>query len=273
MLIMLKLILSLLLSIMILPSCSMYELDEENIISNQLTRKTKIIAHRGYWKAEGACDNSIKALVSAIDIGVDGVEFDLRMTKDDSVVVYHDGIINGSIITQTYYKDLLSETLPNGEKIPTLRDYLRIAKSIPSVELFIEIKVDRAVEPTIKILKEEGVNNPIMFISFSEKACEQIIAIDSSLRVSPLQPLSQDVTSSKIKDLGYTGIAYTTSYYHNNTEVIDKALYNGMTLTTWVANTIKEYDWFYRHGFNYVISDDPLRLINQTKRSESYWYY
>ena len=53
-------------------------------------RKTKIIAHRGYWKTEGSAQNSIRSLERANEIKVYGSEFDVPLTADNVPVVFHD---------------------------------------------------------------------------------------------------------------------------------------------------------------------------------------
>ena len=52
-------------------------------------RKTKVIAHRGYWKTEGSAQNSIRSLERANEIKVYGSEFDVHLTADNVPVVYH----------------------------------------------------------------------------------------------------------------------------------------------------------------------------------------
>ena len=64
-------------------------------IDESMTRETKIIAHRGYWKAEGTFENSISSAKSAAAIGADGIEVDVWITADDSIVVNHDEIYHG----------------------------------------------------------------------------------------------------------------------------------------------------------------------------------
>ncbi len=58
-------------------------------------RKTKVIAHRGYWKTEGSAQNSIRSLERANEIKVYGSEFDVHLTADNVPVVYHDRKIEG----------------------------------------------------------------------------------------------------------------------------------------------------------------------------------
>ncbi|RJP86100.1 MAG: hypothetical protein C4518_14755 [Desulfobacteraceae bacterium] len=106
------------------------------------------IAHRGAM-AE-APENTRSAFDRAIDSGVDGIEFDVQITKDGIPVLYHDAFlqkINGtqSVISDFTLGELLgydfgrwfSETYSN-EKILTLEQML-IAYGTRA-RLFIEIK-------------------------------------------------------------------------------------------------------------------------------------
>ena len=56
----------------------------------EINAQPQIIAHRGYWKTEGAAQNSIAALLKADSIGVYGSECDLWLSSDGVPVVNHD---------------------------------------------------------------------------------------------------------------------------------------------------------------------------------------
>lgn len=77
-------------------------------------RKTKVIAHRGYWKTEGAAQNSIRSLERANEIKVYGSEFDVHLTADNVPVVYHDRKIEGKDIQTASYAELKDLKLSNG---------------------------------------------------------------------------------------------------------------------------------------------------------------
>lgn len=51
-------------------------------------RSVLVYAHRGYHVREP--ENSLAAIASALEMGVDGVEIDLRVTSDGSVICFHD---------------------------------------------------------------------------------------------------------------------------------------------------------------------------------------
>ncbi|MHA1440739.1 MAG: glycerophosphodiester phosphodiesterase, partial [Candidatus Heimdallarchaeota archaeon] len=51
-----------------------------------------IFGHRGSSIREP--ENTMRALQAAIQEGADGVEFDVRITKDREIVIIHDAMIN-----------------------------------------------------------------------------------------------------------------------------------------------------------------------------------
>ena len=61
-------------------------LSKNHCYSLSLPRRTKhpaqtqVIAHRGYWKAEGSAQNSLASLRKAAEAKVYGAEFDVQMT-------------------------------------------------------------------------------------------------------------------------------------------------------------------------------------------------
>ena len=92
-----------------------------------------IIAHRG---ASGYCvDNSYKAITKAIEMKSDIIEIDLRLTKDNIIVLSHDNEI--TIDRQIYQIDKTEyELLKN--KIVQLDDLLNNTNH--SVKFYLDIK-------------------------------------------------------------------------------------------------------------------------------------
>ena len=67
---------------------------------------TKVIAHRGASYLAGI-DNTIESFQLAIDIGADMVEFDVRSTKDNVLVVIHDSTFADTPISWQTYETLV----------------------------------------------------------------------------------------------------------------------------------------------------------------------
>ncbi|MDD3031514.1 MAG: glycerophosphodiester phosphodiesterase family protein, partial [Atribacterota bacterium] len=65
---------------------------------------TLVLAHRGASKI--APENTAIAFKKAFQIGADGIEFDVQMTKDKKLVVIHDERVDRTTNGIGYIKDL-----------------------------------------------------------------------------------------------------------------------------------------------------------------------
>ena len=149
--------------------------------------QTRIVAHRGYWDCAGSAQNSITSLKLADKIGCYGSEFDIHLTKDNVIVIHHDQNVGKIDIQTSNFKALKKAKLKNGEKIPTLEEYLDAGKDL-NCKLVLEIKKqysqsheDSLVRETVDMVKAKGLENRMVWISFSGKACEllhQLLSAD-----------------------------------------------------------------------------------------------
>ncbi|WP_430809952.1 MULTISPECIES: glycerophosphodiester phosphodiesterase family protein [unclassified Carboxylicivirga] len=103
-----------------------------------------VVAHRGDWR--NAPENSIQAIKNCIEMGVDIVEIDVRMTKDSVLVLMHDNTIDRTTtgtgkISDMTLTELKSVQLLNGcdratkHRIPTLEEAMQVAKGNIMVNL------------------------------------------------------------------------------------------------------------------------------------------
>lgn len=87
-----------------------------------------VLAHRGASTAQP--ENTIAAFETAREMGADGVELDIRMSKDDIVVVHHDAeLADGRLIRDTNSKQLPAE-------VPTLAAVLETCEG-----MFVNIEI------------------------------------------------------------------------------------------------------------------------------------
>src|SRR3982751_733458 len=87
------------------------------------------IGHRG---APGhVLENTLGSIETAIELGVDYAEIDLRLTRDGHVVVLHDARVDRTTNRHGRVKDLtLAQvkriTTKDGQHVPTLEEVLKI---------------------------------------------------------------------------------------------------------------------------------------------------
>ncbi|MEE9495779.1 MAG: glycerophosphodiester phosphodiesterase family protein [Desulfobacterales bacterium] len=166
--------LSVLAVFVVLCSCHAFVKDTPQTGVEQQARKLNIIGHRG--AAGLAPENTLSAFARACEIGVDAVEFDILLTADRKAVVYHDFSLKpeltrtpdgkwlesasppaikdlrlvdlktydvGRLKPGTRYSRRYPEQTPvDGERIPTLREVIRLHKKQcdTATQLWIEIK-------------------------------------------------------------------------------------------------------------------------------------
>lgn len=100
-------------------------------------KKKLIIAHRG--TTDLATENTIEAFAGALESGADMIELDIRLTRDQKPVVFHDEQIVGHPIHGLEFNEVYELGLGQGIKIPTLEDVLQFTSG--KIKLDIELKV------------------------------------------------------------------------------------------------------------------------------------
>ena len=133
-----------------------------------------LIAHRGLYN-ENIRENTISAFDNAFKNGYDGIEIDVRLTKDNIPVVIHDSFIsrvsNGQGRIKDYtYKELLNFNfgITKDEKIPTLE---KVINRYKNKIIIIELK------EKIDIVKYLNNNNKYYISSFNYDYIKSITKI------------------------------------------------------------------------------------------------
>ena len=92
--------------------------------------KTKVWAHRG---ASGyAPENTLDAFRKAVEMGADGIELDVQMTKDGELVVIHDETIDRVSNGKGWVKNYTYEELKKFNFNKTHLEYTK--EEIPTLE-------------------------------------------------------------------------------------------------------------------------------------------
>ncbi len=126
-----------------------------------MTNSPLIIGHRG--ASAYAPENTLAAFQMALDVGADGVEFDVQLAKDGVPVVIHDDNLNRTGLRDERIADLVSGQLAKidvgswfnakypkqanaeftRETVPTLTRVLKLLKNSTG-PIYIELKCDDA---------------------------------------------------------------------------------------------------------------------------------
>lgn len=176
----------------------------------------KIISHRG--ESNYAPENTMSAFYLAYLNNTDGIELDIRKTKDNVIVINHDKTIDrtsngaGKIENLSYSKLLKydfgakKEKKFSGEKIVTLDDFLKYF-SDKNIIIYIEIKEKGYEGEIVDLIKRYCIDN-IVLISFKYEILEKIYNIDKAIK---LGWLLYEVDNNTIKKIKKINIEYVLS--------------------------------------------------------------
>jgi glycerophosphoryl diester phosphodiesterase len=258
-------------SVLILTaSCS----GPQKSISSTKFAANPVIAHRGAWKKNNLPENSIASLKEAIRLGCTGSEFDMWMTADDSIVINHDPHYNKLTIEKTNYADLLQFKLSNGEKLPTLREYLLAGlESNKQTLLVLEIKpstisVDRGrivAEKVVKLVHELNATSMSAYISFDYEILKKIIEVDPK---ATTQYLKGDIAPAQLKKDKMTGLDYHYSVFEKQPRWVEEAKKNKLALNAWTVNDARTMNLLLDSGFQYITTNEPELLFDIVKNRQ-----
>ncbi len=171
-----------------------------------------VVAHRACWHK--APENSLAAIEACINLGVDMVEIDVRLTRDGKLVVIHDTTVDRTTdgfgqVSEMTFQELRTLYLRNNdggknkavtaERIPTLEEVLKITKD--RILVNIDAKTDVRAQ-ALTIAKQIGViSQTIIKINANSPDDPAIINadfLDRSLFMPIVKELKDGPSLSKI---------------------------------------------------------------------------
>ncbi len=222
---------------------------------------TAIIAHRGasYLAKQ---DNTLEAFQLAIDIGADYVEFDVRQTKDEQLIVFHDNNIKGYLISDTNYKDICDETEKYGFKPPLLSEVLELCHE--KIKLDIEIKEAGFEEKVIEMVTKLFDYDTFIMKSFLDRCVFRIKHIDPKIKTGLLlsshtrklkKHISNAFPERRLKacraDFVSPNYKLATSFFLRRMELEKREVY------VWTVNDTKLIEKFLNKKVAGIITDKP----------------
>ena len=243
-------------------------------VSAQNFRENIVISHRGAWKNTGHPQNSLASFRAAAEMGCHGSECDVHLTVDDSLVVTHDPTYNGLEIKDAKYADLIKKPLKNGEKLPTLREYIAFVKKQTGTKLIIDVKKigtdEHCIaigEATAKLVKEMEAEPWVEYLVAHLPTGEAIRKI-SSCPIAYLGRWRNELPNmhpDTIQLKGVTAVDYQDIHYQNHPDWIDTFRKRGVHLNAWTINSEEDMTWFLDRKFDYITTDNPERLLERLK--------
>lgn len=148
---------------------------------------TYIVGHRG--ACGYAPENTLLSFQKAIDLGCDGTELDVHLSKDGTLIVIHDYTVDKTtdgkgLVSNMTVRELKKLNCAKGQKIPTLQEVIDLCKG--KIDLHIELKGKGVAIPTNKIILHNKIVDEVKISSFDIEMIKEIKNINSKIKVSYL---------------------------------------------------------------------------------------
>lgn len=232
--------------------------------------RTLIIAHRGVTYS-GYPENSIPAFQSVLEEGYDGVELDVRLSRDKELVVFHDirlerlttdgrGMVRTKTLTQLKELKLRSDVVETG--IPTLREALAVfqgSSKIVNIEIKSELPLRGKIEQrVVDMIYDCALARQVIISSFNPLVINKIRQVDPALKTGfiyekRLPRLNQRLAKGLIVDSWHPNFNGVTE------QMIARARESHCTIFPWTVNEEADILRMQSMHVDGIITDFPNR--------------
>jgi len=223
------------------------------------------IGHRG--ASAYAPENTMAAFRKACELGADGVELDVQLSKDGQVVIMHDDRINRTTNGRGYVKDKTMKELFEydagswfssefrNERIPTLAELFDYATG----KMLVNVELKKSNDPTALVLAVKEIVDKFqnyhdcLFTSFDLATVNAVLSIMPNARCGLLiDKLSPAIWEGAWPFVAAKAGLVTNKFFRASQE-------HKKTIVVWTANEEQEMKRLIEVGVARIITNYPDR--------------
>ncbi len=227
-----------------------------------------LIAHRGAPRG-AAAENTIRAFREAAAAGADGVELDVRGTKDGRIAVIHDeAVVRGgkrAAVRSLALEELRDATVEAVDRVPPLEEAVRAL--LGRTGLVVEVKeegIEEKVASILTSLKAESRLPWLLVASFHPSVVKGLAraapGIRRALVVSPRGPGLGGALRGRMPLLSFRGCGaqdLMPAREIATAALVGKVAAGGGRVIPWTVNDPDEAERLVAAGVAGIITDDP----------------
>ena len=246
-----------------------------------------LVAHRGL--SAKAPENTLASFKLAAGVAdIDMIELDVRLTKDEEVIVLHDRTLqrtstgNGPVRNYTleeirgldagsWFHPMYAE-----QKIPTLEEVLRNIGNRLWVD--VEIKSDLLhreppgliEERVVDVVRKCGMEGRVLYSSFNHQLLSTIKRMSPSAVTGVLFDISHDFGRTPSKLAERVGAAvFKCATRELNRRMVDNAHHHGIAVYVYTLNSVKGALRMVWYGVDGILSNNADDIISVVKSTAS----
>ncbi len=218
------------------------------------------IGHRGARAYEP--ENTLRSFRKALEIGVDAIEFDVRKTRDNHLIVIHDADVkrttNGKgLVADLTLKEIKELSTEKDEKLPTLEEALEFLDN--KVTILIELKEQGYEEKVLDVVCAKKVEKNVIITSFLEPALQKTRELNKTIQTGLIYAKHPNPLKSALE---LKANYLLPLYRFTHTANVEKAHQNGLKVLVWTINTKEEAEEYAKKGIDGIATDKPDILKN-----------
>jgi glycerophosphoryl diester phosphodiesterase len=166
---------------------------EKTRISGEVDLKEKlIIAHRG--SSIDAKENTIGSFEKAMVSGADMIEFDVRRTRDNVLIAFHDEMIQGYSTKDLTFGAMSQMARRQEFEIPTVEEVLKWARG--KIKLDVELKEEGYEKEAVELLLSYLEEDQFVITSFNDASLRVIKERYPDIKIGLI--LGKDIPSYRV---------------------------------------------------------------------------
>lgn len=235
-------------------------------------------------------ENTVPAFQYAIQQGVDVLELDVAVTKDNVAVVSHDPLINGTICTgpktgipihtltlaELHQYDCGAKRNPNfstqvpvpGTHIPTLDEVFDLSRGT-KVWFNVETKIfadkpeltpgpEAFTQMILDLIRKHGIENRVILQSFDPRTLRVMKKLDPSIPRAALFETNRDWPEVARE---FEATLYSPEFHLVTKERVAQAHAAGLQVAPWTVDKPEDWQKMADAKVDAMITDDPASLI------------
>lgn len=221
----------------------------------------KLQCHRGYW-VSGLMQNSVASLKEAFDLGYKMSEFDIRITKDAEVILFHDDFINSKKVS-----DLTLKEVNEHQKVDTFEDCLTWFSKLKKDSYFLNIEIkskfvrQRILErKVLDLILKYNVQDRVLISSFNPMSLAFFRKNQPDIIRSLLLTYNNEHGNNFVVKSQILNVLAQPHFLHLDEKYWSQKRYKsllkmGIPVVLWTCNDLEKVKKYFSQGVYGIISD------------------
>jgi glycerophosphoryl diester phosphodiesterase len=225
-------------------------------------RRPYVVGHRGC--AGILPENTLAGFRHAIALGVDLVECDVHLTRDEQLVVIHDERVDRTTdgtgeVRRLSLAEVRALDAGRGERVPTLQEVLEVVAR-GGVGLLLELKGEGTAGPALAAVRARGLLPAVTFTCFELGRLEEVRRLEPAARTGAIFPRGGPEVADLAASVGASGLGI--QFRSLTPDILDRAHALGLEVRAWNPDEEEDLRAVLALGPDGISTNRPDRLLD-----------